>query len=62
MHRADVIKTERYEENLKLYVEEGLRWMKNKYGFNNRWVMQMYVRLFYDKFFEYHPDLVRYRI
>ena len=62
LHRADVIKTERYEENLKLYVEEGLRWMKNKYGFNNRWVMQMYVRLFYDKFFEYHPDLIRYRI
>lgn len=62
LHRADVIKTERYEENLKLYVEEGLRWMKNKYGFNNRWVMQMYVRLFYDKFFEYHPDLARYRI
>ncbi len=51
-----LIKTETYEENLKLYVNEGLKWIKKKYGFNNRWQMMQYSKLFYDKFFEYFPE------
>tara|TARA_B110000008_G_C16818313_1_gene503571 strand:- start:72 stop:899 length:828 start_codon:yes stop_codon:yes gene_type:complete len=50
------IKTESYEENMKLYVEEGLRWVKKKYGFNSRWQMMQYSKLFYEKFFEYYPE------
>jgi hypothetical protein len=56
LNRSDLIKTEGYEENLKLYVEEGREWMRKKYGFNSRWSMQQYVKSFYDTFFEFHPE------
>lgn len=62
LNKADLIKTERYEENLKLYVEEGRRWMRKKYGFNSRWSMQQYTKVFYDRFFEFHPEFEPYRI
>jgi len=62
LEQADLIKTEGYEENLKLYVEEGRRWMRNKYGFNSRWSMQQYVKSFYDRFFEFHPEYKTYQI
>lgn len=60
--RADLIKTEIYEENLRLYLEEGKLWMKRKYGFNSRWSMQQYVKSFYESFFEFHPELTKYKI
>lgn len=59
---ADQIKTEGYEENLKLYISEGRRWMRKKYGFNSHWSMQQYVKGFYDKFFEFHPEYNQYKI
>lgn len=62
LNKADLIKTEVYHENLRLYVEEGRRWMRNKYGFNSRWSMQCYVKSFYDSFFEFHPEFEKYRI
>lgn len=60
--KADLIKTEGYEENLRLYVSEGCRWMRKKYGFNSHWSMQQYVKNFYDQFFEFHPEYVQYKI
>lgn len=60
--QADLIKTEGYKENLQLYVEEGRSWMRHKYGFNSRWSMQQYVKCFYDKFFEFHPEFSSYQI
>lgn len=62
LNHADIIKTESYSDNLKLYVEEGQRWMKTKYGFNSRWSMQQYVKSFYDRFFEFHPEYISYKI
>jgi len=62
LDQPDLIKTEGYEENLKLYIEEGQRWMRKKYGFNSRWSMQQYVKSFYDRFFEFHPEFELYRI
>lgn len=62
LDHADQIKTERYEENLRLYIEEGRRWMRRKYGFNSHWSMQMYVKTFYDKFFEFHPEYASYKV
>jgi hypothetical protein len=59
---ADQIKTEKYEENLKLYITEGRRWMRKKYGFNSHWSMQQYVKGFYDKFFQFHPEYNQYKI
>ncbi len=62
INQADLIKTERYEENLRLYVEEGTKWLRAKYGFNSRWSMQQYVKGFYDKFFEFHPEFAQYKV
>jgi len=55
LDKNKIIKTETYEENTELFIEEGLRWIKKKYGFNSRWQMMQYSKLFYDKFFEYFP-------
>ena len=62
INQADLIKTEAYEENLQLYVDEGKKWLRNKYGFNSRWSMQQYTKSFYDKFFEFHPEYFTYKI
>lgn len=62
LKRADLIKTESYEANINLYVTEGLTWMRRKYGFNSRWQMQMYAKFWYEKFFEYHPEYLKYKI
>lgn len=62
VEHADIIKTESYSENLKLYIEEGKLWMKKKYGFNSRWSMQQYVKTFYDQFFELYPEYKQYQI
>jgi hypothetical protein len=62
LDRASLIKTEGYEENLRLYVEEGRRWMRSKYGFNSRWSMQQFVKGFYDHFFEFHPEYKQFKI
>jgi len=56
LDRSQLIKTESYEENLKLYVDEGLQWIKRKYGFRSKWQMMQYSQLFYEKFFEYFPE------
>jgi hypothetical protein len=62
IEKSDLIKTEAYEENVKLYVKEGMFWMRRKYGFNSHWSMQQYVKSFYDKFFEFNPEYGRYKI
>ena len=59
---ADAIRTEPYERNLELYVKEGKAWMKEKYGFSSHWTMQHYAKFFYDKFFEFHPEFLHYKI
>ena len=56
------IKTDSYDQNLKLYLKEGRQWMKNKYGFSNKWALQIYVKNFYDKFFENNPEYKKYRL
>lgn len=59
---ADQIKTEGYDQNIKMYITEGRAWMRKKYGFNSHWSMQQYVKSFYDKFFDYHPEYSKYKI
>jgi hypothetical protein len=56
------IRTESYEVNLRLYVEEGLHWMKRKYGFTSRWQLQMYAQNWYERFFQYHPEYREYSL
>jgi hypothetical protein len=62
LERSDLIKTELYEDNLKLYLEEGKLWMKRKYGFNSRWSMHQYVKSLYESFFEFHPEYNAFKI
>ncbi|AQL29796.1 MULTISPECIES: hypothetical protein [unclassified Prochlorococcus] len=62
IEKSDLIRTEDFFENRKLYLEEGKKWIKRKYGFNSRWDMNQYVKNFYDKFFEFHPELEHYKI
>ena len=62
LNKSDLIKTEPYELNLNLYIEEGKKWMKNKYGFNSKWNMNQYVKFFYDQFFVYNPESRKYKI
>ncbi len=60
--KAAVMRTTPYEENQRLVIEEGRRWMKNKYGFSSRWQIQQYAHLFYEDFFRLNPDLEKYRL
>ena len=62
LERSDLIRTDDFFENRKLYLEEGKKWIKRKYGFNSRWAMNQYVKFFYDQFFVYNPDLEKYKI
>ncbi len=60
--KSDLIKTESFEKNLNLYVKEGLDWMQSKFGFSSRWHMQMYTKFWYDQFFNFHPEFLKYKI
>ena len=62
MEKSDLIKTDAFDKNRELYISEGMQWLKQKYGFNSRWSMQMYAKNFYEHFFVYHPDLIQYKI
>lgn len=62
LNKADLIKTDTYEENTRLYLEEGEYWLRKKYGFNSRWSMQQYVHSFYDRFFDFYPEYQKYKI
>ena len=60
--KADLIKTEPFEIIEKETWEEDKKWMRQKYGFNSRWTMQMYVKFFYDQFFCFHPEYEKFKI
>lgn len=60
LHKS--IKTDSYEKNLKLIEKETDEWMRKKFGFYSKWSMQMYVKAFYDKFFNYYPEYVKFRL
>lgn len=62
LNKSDLIKTEPYESNLRLYIEEGKKWMKRKYGFNSHWSMQQYSKCFYDLFFEANPEYLKFKL
>ena len=60
--KSDLIKTEKYDENLKLYIHEGKKWMRDKYGFKSKWDMVFYAKSFYDSFFKRNRNLLKYKI
>tara|TARA_B100000212_G_C27328949_1_gene513666 strand:- start:77 stop:907 length:831 start_codon:yes stop_codon:yes gene_type:complete len=56
LKKADLIKTETYQENQKLYLKEGKEWMFKKFGFKSHWALQTYAKCYYDLFFESNPE------
>jgi len=52
LEKADLIKTDKFQDNARHYLEEGRLWMRQKYGFNSRWSMQQYAKHLYDLFFK----------
>jgi hypothetical protein len=60
--QADLIKTDPFDLNQRRVFEEGREWMRRKYGFVDRAQMQLYAKMFYDRFFEMHPQLEGYRL
>lgn len=62
LKKNNLIKTEPYDQNLKLYVEEGLKWMKKKYNFNSRWDMHMYIKKYYELFFKKNKKIAKFKI
>ena len=57
LEKSDLIRTEGFDENLRLYVEEGNNWIKRKYGFNSHWQMQQYTKIFTINFLYFIPNL-----
>jgi hypothetical protein len=62
LNKSSLIKTEKYDDHLKLYIDEGIKWMRQKYGFKDHWNMQFYVKSLYDNFFEQNPSLKKYKL
>jgi len=60
LEQADLIETEPYKEHMRLYIEEGKKWIHQKYGFNSQKSMIEYAKSFYDAFFRLHPELGDY--
>lgn len=52
---ADLIKTEPLEINKYLLIEEGKKWLFEKYGFHNRWQLENIARLTYEEFLRINP-------
>jgi len=61
-NRADLMKTDPYDQNLAKVFEEGRIWLRRKYGFNSRWMMAMYAQFLYERFFEYFPEYKKFKI
>ena len=55
---ADKIKTERQAVHRKLMYEEGLKWMKEKYGFKTKWDMRALVANEMKEYVVNHSDLL----
>ncbi len=62
LKKSSLIKTDPYDRNLKLYINEGLKWMKRKYNFDSRWDMHLHVKKYYNIFFEKNKKLLKYKI
>ena len=55
--RFSLIKTDPQSINDRLYIEEGLEWIKRKYSFSSRWDMNNFALNSYNQFFDWYPSL-----
>ena len=48
---------------LKIMQKKESHWLsKYKYGFDSHWTMHQYVKSFYDNFFDFYPEFLKYKI
>ena len=59
---SNLINTENFDKNLKLYISEGKQWLKKKYGTENLWDLNLMVKKEYDKFFKRNKKLKMFKI
>lgn len=59
---STVARTEPFQTHRPRMYEEGLKWMRRKYGFNSRWAMLTYVKAFYNQFFEHYPEYLGFKL
>lgn len=52
---SELMKTESFSLNKELLILEGQFWLKNKYGFSNRWELENLARLLFDEFVLRNP-------
>lgn len=62
IEKADLMRTEPMEDNLKRFVEEGEVWLRTKYGIRDPWDFAQIVRLLFDQFLVEHPQLKRFAL
>tara|TARA_B100000674_G_C37929690_1_gene957320 strand:- start:531 stop:1364 length:834 start_codon:yes stop_codon:yes gene_type:complete len=58
----DLFDQEAYTDTLRLYISEGEEWLRRKYGFSSRWVMNSYIRHLFEQFFCYNDECIPYKI
>ena len=51
-----LIQTESYSENLELLVIEGEAWLRKKYGWQDRWPLEMAARALFERYLEMNPS------
>ena len=59
---ADVMRTERMALHKRLMYEEGLVWMKRKYGFDSKWEMRAWAQKAYEEFFVRNSDYQGFKL
>lgn len=58
----DLMRTETTEVNQDKMYQEGMAWLRRKYGFQSHWNMLQYVKAFYDIFLSNNPGYSDYKI
>lgn len=55
IEKADLMKTDPVEDNLRLFVDEGEAWLRTKYRVNDSWDFAQIVRLLFRQFLDENP-------
>ena len=62
LNKHEFIKTEDFDQNLLLFLEEGNNWLKRKYGLKSKWPLITLAKSSYDNFFKFHPEYSAFKL
>jgi hypothetical protein len=60
--KSDLMRTDSFEVNHEKSINEGLSWLKSKYGYDGSKRFYQASRFFYEQFFKYYPELMEHKI